>query len=96
MPVAAITGKTRRLDSIEVPRPEAIEPAFAQLESDRLDAAFVSGSPLFNEWHIGARAQNTDHECRRRDGALRSPDCHSNKGKTHNQFNAGWTTLLSE
>ena len=43
--------------SIEIPAPDAIEPAFAQARSDRIDGVFLSGAMLFNERaRVGAAA----------------------------------------
>jgi putative ABC transport system substrate-binding protein len=59
--VPAFTAATKALGlsfrSVVIPAPEAIEPAFAQAESDHVDGVFVSGPTFFTERaRVGASA----------------------------------------
>jgi putative ABC transport system substrate-binding protein len=51
MQAYADAAKSLRLSfhSVEIPTPDAIEPAFAKAQGDGVDGVFVSGSLLFNE-----------------------------------------------
>jgi len=59
IPACAAAAKSLGLSfrSVEISAPDAIEPAFAQAQSDRVDGVVVTGSMLFNERaRVGASA----------------------------------------
>ncbi len=54
---AAATAVGLSFRSVEIPVPDAIEPAFAQAQSDQVDGVLVGGSMMFNERaRVGAAA----------------------------------------